>query len=218
MEIEIRNADYWIKRLDKLSKAADGSNDMKPIYRAAGMAANRIWDNIFNSSGARFGKKWEQPAPITKILRARGKRRTFVSLYEAEHYKVKPLIDTTLGRKSFGRASGGGIFRVTGKAVMTGSKKRYMAEHNTGGSTKFVLNKQKISRFKRNFERKVNGEWNAEYFMLLYWMQKIDGKSFKLKRRQIEPSPHDITSKEMSDITRAMDHEMVKLEKRFGLI
>lgn len=218
MALEIQNADWWEERIERLQKAIKGSKDMKPVYNAAGLAANRIWDNIFQTWGSRFGGMWKQPGPISKILRARGKRRTFVSLYEAEHFIVAPLQDTRSGMKSFGMPRGDGIFKVTGKSVTTGSRKKYMTEHNVGGSTKFVFDEQKESRFKRNFESKVNGEWNSEYFMLLNWMKKVSGKSFKLPKRRIEPTASEITKNELDDIHNAMDAELTILEEKFGLI
>ena len=216
MRIKITGVQANMKRIRSIAKGVRGDGQLRPVYRAAAIAASRIFTHIFDERGKRYGEKWEQPTPWSKVLRAKGNRRKFRSLEEAANTDMQPLIDTATGKKSFLPGHPDNILRASGRGAVVGSNKRYMAEHNKGGAAKFQFGKQEQYRLRKNFAIKINGKWNQEYFRLRAQMKKRAGTKFALKQRQIEPEGEkDITRKELDAIHRAMDQTLDKVLRKY---
>lgn len=234
-DVQIDGVDLVKEKLQELSKAIGGRTDLlKPTMENVGAAGSDIFVDIIKQQGRRTGG-WDDLSPITKILRAKGSRKLYHSIEDAENDDShKILQDSGLGRQSFLPGSTDNILEVKNVSVIIGSRMKRMKLHNEGGSTTFKFGTKQQSRFKSGFSDKLPGRapkktptgrnskakhhWNPEFFKLFNGLKKKDGQSVNVPQRRIQPTIDEITDAEKERLLKIMEAGIEDVMKELKLI
>lgn len=211
-------------------------SDWSKVAKHVPVTISRVWQNIFRESGSRFGHAWKTPSVWTKLLRAKGARKKYKSLQEARDTYIAPLQDTGGLRKSFMPSDSHSTYGFGPKMVFGGSKLQKARTLNDGGKTDpFKFGAQQESRLEKNFSKTLPGSkpkttptgrksrakknWNPEYFITRGAMRKASriGRTFTMPARRMEPTPHELTTQENADISKAIERGIQEAAKGTGL-
>jgi hypothetical protein len=206
--VKIRGAEATGRRINAIADIVNGN--ATAAYRAAGLAALRIFTNIFKEKGARFGG-WKEPGVWTKLLRAKAGRKYSTLAEVAADTSPLPLQDTGIGRASFAESHPNSVFDIRGDSALVGSRLNYLHIHDEGLTSKFQFGAEQEARLEQNFKKGRKGNWNKEFFITRAAMRKADGKRFKQPRRRMSPGRKYITEPERELVFKAFEMELRKL-------